>query len=128
MQILQTNRFFLQLDQSTLPGNKALLSGYVGYIKDKNMCQELLFATYLETDTRGESIFQAVEHYFTDKAIPLKNIVSVAPDGAPSMTGRHRGFIAHLKRQLPDMLFIHCVIHRQHLVAKKLDCISLYNM
>lgn len=118
---LQTNRFSLQLDESTLPGNEALLLGYVRFIKDENMCQELLFATYLETDTRGESIFEAVEHFLTDKAIPWKNIVSVATDGAPSMVGRHRGFIAHLKRQLPDVLVIHCVIHRQHLVAKMLS-------
>lgn len=61
---LQTNRFSLQLDESTLPDNEALLLGYVRFIKDENMCQELLFATYLETDTRGESIFQAVEHVF----------------------------------------------------------------
>ena len=45
---LQTNRFSLQLDDSTLPGNEALLLGYVRYIKDENMCQELLFATYLD--------------------------------------------------------------------------------
>ena len=62
-----------------------------------------------------------MEHYFTDKAIPWKNIVSVATDGAPSMVSYHRGFIAHLKRQLLDVLGIHYVIHRQYLVAKKLS-------
>jgi len=31
------------------------------YIKDKDMSQELLFATYLEDDTRGELIIQAKE-------------------------------------------------------------------
>ena len=54
-------------------------------------------------------------------SIPWKNIVSIATDGAPSMVGRHRGFIAHLKRQLSDVLVIYCVIHWQHLVAKKLS-------
>ena len=37
------------------------------------------------------------------------------------MIGRHRGFIAHLKREVPDLFTIHCVIHRQHLVAKHLS-------
>ena len=37
------------------------------------------------------------------------------------MIGRHRGFIAHLKREIPDLFTIHCVIHRQHLVAKHLS-------
>ncbi|CAH1101937.1 unnamed protein product [Psylliodes chrysocephalus] len=86
---LQTNIFSLQLDESTLSGNEA---------------------TYLETDTRGESIFQNVERFFTDKAIPWKNIVSVSIDGAPSMVS----FIAHLKRQLLEVLV--------------LDYTSLYNM
>ncbi|XP_068212544.1 protein FAM200C-like [Palaemon carinicauda] len=37
------------------------------------------------------------------------------------MVGRHRGFIAHLKREVPDIFTIHCVIHRQHLAAKHLS-------
>ena len=37
------------------------------------------------------------------------------------MIGRHRGFIAHLKREVPDVFTIQCVIHRQHLVAKHLS-------
>ena len=37
------------------------------------------------------------------------------------MTGRHRGFIAHLKREVPDLFTIYCVIHRQHLVSKHLS-------
>ena len=35
------------------------------------------------------------------------------------MIGR-RGFIAHLKRVVPNVFSIHCVIHRQHLIAKYL--------
>ena len=37
------------------------------------------------------------------------------------MIGPHRGFIAHLKREVPDLFTIHCVIHRQYLVAKHLS-------
>lgn len=37
------------------------------------------------------------------------------------MIGRHRGFIAFLKNEIPGILAIHCVIHRQHLVAKNLS-------
>lgn len=49
------------------------------------------------------------------------NISTVATDGCPSMVGRHRGFIALLKKRIPDLLAIHCVIHRQHLVARNLS-------
>ena len=59
--------------------------------------------------------------FFQEKEIPIRNILSVATDGAPAMTGRHKGFIAHLKQAVPNVLAVHCVIHRQHLVAKNIN-------
>ncbi|KAF2346007.1 hypothetical protein FHG87_023237, partial [Trinorchestia longiramus] len=58
--------FGLQLDESTLPNNEALLLGYVRFIKNSEVVQELLFVNELETDTRGESIFAAVELFFKE--------------------------------------------------------------
>uniref|UniRef100_A0A5S6QVI8 HAT C-terminal dimerisation domain-containing protein n=1 Tax=Trichuris muris TaxID=70415 RepID=A0A5S6QVI8_TRIMR len=37
------------------------------------------------------------------------------------MLGLHRGFLSYLKEKVPDLLAVHCVIHRQHLVAKRLS-------
>jgi len=37
------------------------------------------------------------------------------------MVGRHRGFMAFLKNEIPGILAIHGVIHRQHSVAKNLS-------
>ncbi|KAK4883492.1 hypothetical protein RN001_006811 [Aquatica leii] len=37
------------------------------------------------------------------------------------MDGHYRGFISHLKQNVSGVLAIHCVIHRQHLVAKNLS-------
>lgn len=117
---LKTSEFSLQLDESTLPNNESLLLAYVRFIKSEKICQELLFVRTLETDTKGKSIFDVLEHYFTDKGIPLENVITVATDGAPAMVGRHRGLIAYLKKAVPSILAVHCVIHRQHLVAKNL--------
>ncbi|XP_076322021.1 zinc finger BED domain-containing protein 5-like [Tachypleus tridentatus] len=81
---LQVKQFALQLDESTLRDNEAILLAY-------------------------------------ENNIPLKNIIACATDGAPSMTGRYKGFIAHLKKAVPEVFCIHYVIHRQHLVAKKMS-------
>ena len=59
--------------------------------------------------------------YMEEKAIPLENIIAVATDGAPAMTGRYRGFIAFMKKAVPGIFTIHCIVHRQHLVAKHLS-------
>jgi len=111
-ELLVSNKFSLQVDESTLPGNEALLGKII---------QEMLFARTLIADTKGESIFNTVKDYFKEKNIPLVNIMSIATDGAPAMVGRHRGFIAFLKKEVPGILAVHCVIHRQHLVAKNLS-------
>jgi hypothetical protein len=52
----------------------------------EKICQGLLFAKKLETDTKGKSIFDVLEHYFKEKCIPLDNIVSVATEGCNGWT------------------------------------------
>lgn len=119
---LKTTEFALQIDESTLRDNEALLMGYVRYINTNNeKCDDFLFAKPLVTDTKGSSIFHVVESFLNEKNIPLANIIACATDGAPSMIGRQRGFIAHLKAASPGLFAIHCIIHRQHLVAKHLN-------
>ncbi|GBP82760.1 Protein ZBED8 [Eumeta japonica] len=51
----------------------------------------------------------------------MRSDIEMATDGAPAMVGRYRGFISHLKRIIPGLTAIHCIIHRQHLVAKHLS-------
>uniref|UniRef100_A0A5S6QS13 Uncharacterized protein n=1 Tax=Trichuris muris TaxID=70415 RepID=A0A5S6QS13_TRIMR len=50
--LLRRTEFVLQLDESTLPGNEALLLAYVHFIKDEQLTQEFLFARELSTDTK----------------------------------------------------------------------------
>ena len=54
------------------------------------------------------------------KSIPLTNIISCATDGAPSIVGRHRGFVSYLKKAVPKVLTVHCMIHRQQNLSEKL--------
>lgn len=119
--LLKSKEFSLQLDEATLPDNESLLLSYVRYIEEENVHQELLFAAKMDTDTKGQSIFQKVEDFFRAKNIPLTSILTCATDGAPSMVGRYRGFTSLLKAAAPNVISIHCVIHRQHLVAKQLS-------
>lgn len=119
---LKTTEFSLQLDETTLRDGEALLLAYVRYLNtNQEVSEELLFAEQLKTDTKGSTIYNVVEQFFNDKGIPLINVIACATDGAPSMIGRHRGFIAHLKEAIPGIFTIHCVIHRQHLAAKHLS-------
>ncbi|KAK9687383.1 hypothetical protein QE152_g36477 [Popillia japonica] len=100
---LQTTSFSIQLDESTLPGKEALLLAYVRFVMDEEIHEGLLFAKALETETKGESTFNVLSDFFTEKSIPFTNVISVATDGAPAMAGRYRGFISHLKRIIPEL-------------------------
>lgn len=120
--VLKKRKFALQIDESTVTDNKAILLAYVRFINEqKEITEEMLFARTLITDTKGSSIFKVVKDYFDEKDIPLTNVSACATDGAPAMTGHHAGFLAHFKKAVPDVITIHCVIHRQHLAAKKLS-------
>ena len=94
---------------------------YVRYITDGNIMEELLFCKCLEIDTKGLTIFQTLSDYLRNKSIPLTNIIACATDGAPAMVGRYRGFASLLKEKIPNLFTVHCVLHRQHLVAKRLS-------
>ena len=50
---LQTTEFSLQLDESTLCDNEALLLEYVRFTKDGAALEELIFAKSPVSDTRG---------------------------------------------------------------------------
>ncbi|XP_071042645.1 zinc finger MYM-type protein 6-like [Parasteatoda tepidariorum] len=63
-------KFALQIDDSTVIDNKAIVLAYVRFIN---------------------------ENYFVEKEIPLTNVSAWASDGAPAMSGRYTGLLAHLK-------------------------------
>ncbi|CAH1980084.1 unnamed protein product [Acanthoscelides obtectus] len=88
-----------------------------------NYLQTTHFSKQLDESTLPDiaALLLAYDYYFIEKAIPLSNMISVATDGAPAMVGRYRGFISYLKQNVSGVLAIHCVIHRQHLVAKNLS-------
>ncbi|KFD52884.1 hypothetical protein M513_06194 [Trichuris suis] len=118
--LLQSKKFSLQIDETTLQDNDALLMAYVRFWNANTLMEEMLFARKIRSDTKGLTIFGEIQNYFNENNIPFQNVIACASDGAASMVGRYRGFIAHLKRVLPSVFTIHCVIHREHLVSKKL--------
>ena len=119
--ILSVTKHSLQIDESTLSNNESLLLGYVRFVHNMQAQEEMLFAISLPADTRATTVFNAVERFYEEKEIPMQNILQCATDGAAAMVGKHRGFIALMKKKIPGLVAVHCVIHRQHLVARNLS-------
>ncbi|GFT35104.1 SCAN domain-containing protein 3 [Trichonephila clavipes] len=72
--------------------------------------------------TRKFSV-QMDESTFRDNVndIPMKNITFCAADGAPNIIGKKNGCLKLMKDVNPEMILVHCVIHRQNLVAKNIS-------
>ena len=68
---LRNTEFSLQLNKSALPGNELLLLCYVCFVHNGVLCEELAIALSLNTDTRGETVFQEVKTCFETNAILL---------------------------------------------------------
>ena len=83
--------------------------------------EEMLFAISLSADTRATTAFNAVQRFYKEKEMPMQNILQCAIDGAAVTDGKHRGFIALMKKKIPGLIATHCVIHRQHLVARDIS-------
>ena len=109
--ILSVTKHSLQIDESTLSNNESLLLGYVRFVHNMQAQEEMLFAISLPADTRATTVFNAVERFYEEKEIPMQNILQCATDGAAAMVGKHRGFIALMKKKIPGLVAVHCVIH-----------------
>lgn len=66
---------------------------FVRFSNDSEMVEQFLFCKEL-IETKGEDIFKCVSGFFSQNGLMWKWCVAVCTDGAPSMTGNVRGFVA----------------------------------
>lgn len=93
----------LAIDESTDVTDNAQLLVYVRFFHNdkKEMCEDLLGVTPLETHTRGEDIYAAIKVMMRKRGIDMKQVVSVTTDGAPSMVGKGKGGCTPDEREQP---------------------------
>lgn len=118
---LKTVDFFaLQLDESTDITGKPQVLTFVRFICENELIEQFLFCKDLPGNTTGLDIFQLVNDYFSSASLSWQSCLSVCTDGCPAMVGRLTGFLALVKKESPDIIFTHCFLHREALVAKSL--------
>lgn len=109
----------LAIDESTDVTDNAQLLVYVRFFhkSKKEVCEDLLGVTPLETHTRGEDIYAAIKEMLRKRGIDMKQVISATTDGAPSMIGKEKGAVTRMKEDNPDLLAYHCIIHQTVLCA-----------
>ncbi|XP_014775207.1 protein ZBED8-like [Octopus bimaculoides] len=109
------------MDEFTFQDSEALLLTYVRYTEHEAFQEEMLFCESLETTTTAKDIHSKLKHYLDVNKIPKENLLSCAEDGASAKMGKKMGCLKMMTDENPNMLIVHCVIHRENLVAKKLS-------
>lgn len=118
---LKSRKFSVQMDESTLRDSEAVLLTYVRYIDKGEFAEEMLFCKSLESTTTATDIYNKLKNYLDVNNISMENITSCAADGAPVMMGKKNGCLKLMKDENPEMLLVHCVIHRENLVSKNIS-------
>ena len=78
------------------------------YVNSAGSQEEMVELIPLKCQTRGEDVCEAVFECLRAKDIKTTHLVSVATNGAPSMTGAHRDFVALLNRKRLSCTKRHC--------------------
>ena len=117
--------YSIQLDESTDVSNKALLLCFVKVECEGELLEELLCSLNLRGRTTSFEIFKALDSYFLERGIEWKKCIGICTDGAGNLTGHRAGVVANVKNvSHPGILSTHCIIYREHLVAK--ECLKNY--
>ena len=101
------------------------------YVNSAGPQEEMVELIPLKCQTRGEDVCEAVFEFLRAKDIKTTYLVSVATDGAPSMTGAHRGFVALLQKSLNrKLLSFQYILHQEALCAQTFppECTEVMNV
>ena len=93
---------------------------FARYILEKNTKEELIFCSELKTITKVKDVMAKVEHFFDKENISWANLCGVCTDGVPAMSGSKSRFQTLVKNKVPNLVTIHCFIHRKALASKTL--------
>ena len=114
--------FRLRFDETTDITSKAQLIVYVRFPDTECMkiVDHYLFCLPIGIDTTALSMFSKVDNYFSEHEVMWSKCKSVSTDGSQAMVGVCSGVVALIKQVVPEVVNIHCILHREALVAKKL--------
>ncbi|XP_059070451.1 uncharacterized protein LOC131860102 [Cryptomeria japonica] len=69
------------------------------------------------SDGKGKTIYDTINQLMNDRGLSLTKLIAVSTDGASAMVGRENGFVSLMKQNIPNLISIHFIAHRESLAA-----------
>ncbi|KAL4099012.1 hypothetical protein QTP88_023513 [Uroleucon formosanum] len=121
---LKNKNFAIQLDEATDNNKDAHLICYIRFMDEINIIEELLFYKPIFRDTKAKTLFEITNDFMNCNNINWENCLGVCTDGARAMAGHYGGLQALIRQKAPEMIWTHCLIHRESLASQNM-CPSL---
>ena len=112
-----SNGFSLAIDE-TGDNGIAQMGAYVRYFDGSRFCDELLELVPLHAHTCGMDFYVAITDLFKSLSIDLNLMKCIVTDGCPAMVSKNVGLVALLRKDVPQLIAFHCIIHQSVLTAK----------
>jgi hypothetical protein len=77
------------------------------FVISGDITQQFLFCKPLQEITKGQDILDVVDSYFSSCDLSWKSCISICTDGAPSVLGSMKEFVALSKQKNPAIVFTH---------------------
>ncbi|MCO5594792.1 hypothetical protein L7F22_048826 [Adiantum nelumboides] len=82
-------------------------------------CAKCYFVALLPiANANAKSIFDAMTQFLEDIGLNVNKLIAIAIDGASMMIGHKTCVIARFQMDMPCIMGVHCIAHRQTLAAK----------
>ncbi|KAH7281139.1 hypothetical protein KP509_36G032200 [Ceratopteris richardii] len=82
----------------------------------------------LVADGYAQTKYNAIMNMFSEMSLDIKHLVGISTYGDSSMLGCHEGLVSKLSRDVPNLIDVHCVAHREALAivdaCKCFPCLS----
>lgn len=117
-----SGNFALQFDESTDIVGEAILIGFVRYIHDGKIVEDIFCFCSLPERTTGEEIFTAIKNKMEEYELDWSNVIGLCTDGAAAMTGVRKGLAQRISEVAStNFMASHCIIHREALASREMS-------
>ena len=110
--------YSLMLDESTDNGLELHLIVYATYLQCGGIGpQRTEYMGLIKIlNGKGRTVYEHLKQLLKDRCLEERKLVGLATDGASSMVGNDIGAISLMRNDIPNLIGVHCIAHREALV------------